>query len=301
MSTPDTPGTPDAEGTPDAPVTPDAAGSSAVTGQTGTAPTSVAVIIPAKDEAERIAATVASALTIPGADLVLVVDDGSTDDTGARAREAGAQVVTHSTNRGKAQAMMTGSYAVRNREISQLAPGERPRHRALLFIDGDLEDTAAATAPLAQPILAGEADATIAILPAQKRKGGGFGFVVGLAKRGIERLSGFRATQPLSGMRCLTREAFDATQPFAAGWGVETGMTIDLVWAGMRVREVECDLQHRVTGRDFKAQLHRAAQYRDVARALAARELRARLSGGRRPTSVVAPAPNPDGPQDGRA
>lgn len=276
MSTPDTSGTPEA----------------------GTAPTSVAVIIPAKDEAERIAATVASALTIPGADLVLVVDDGSTDDTGARAREAGAQVVTHSTNRGKAQAMMTGSYAVRNREISQLAPGARPRHRALLFIDGDLEDTAAATAPLAQPILAGEADATIAILPAQKRKGGGFGFVVGLAKRGIERLSGFRATQPLSGMRCMTREAFDATQPFAAGWGVETGMTIDLVWAGMRVREVECDLQHRVTGRDLKAQLHRAAQYRDVARALAARELRARISGGRRPTSVVAPAPRPDGPQD---
>ena len=124
---------------------------------------------------------------------------------------------------------------------------------------------------------------------------------MGLAKRGIERLSGFRATQPLSGMRCMTSEAFDATQPFAAGWGVETGMTIDLVWAGMRVREVECDLQHRVTGRDLKAQLHRAAQYRDVARALAARELRARLSGGRRPTSVVAPAPSPDGPQDGRA
>jgi hypothetical protein len=69
----------------------------------------------------------------------------------------------------------------------------------------------------------------------------------------------------------------------------------------MRVREVECDLQHRVTGRDLKAQLHRAAQYRDVARALAARELRARISGGRRPTSVVAPVPRPDGPQDERA
>ncbi|HJG79903.1 MAG TPA: glycosyltransferase family 2 protein [Brevibacterium senegalense] len=262
------------------------------------APSSVAVIIPAKDEAERIAATVASALTIPGADLVLVVDDGSTDDTGRRAREAGAQVVTHSTNRGKAQAMMTGSYAVRNREISQLEPGAHPRHRALLFIDGDLEDTAAATAPLAQPVLAGEADATIAILPAQKRKGGGFGLVVGLAKSGIERLSGFRATQPLSGMRCMTREAFDATQPFAAGWGVETGMTIDLVWAGMRVREVECDLQHRVTGRDLKAQLHRAAQYRDVARALAAREVRARLTGGRRRTVEQTPVPRPDGPRD---
>jgi len=246
------------------------------------APHAVAVVIPAKDEADRIGATVASAKRIPGADLVLVVDDGSSDDTGPRARAAGAEVVTHSTNRGKAQAMMTGSFAVRNREISQLAPGQRARHRALLFIDGDLEDSAVNTAPLAAPVLAGAADATIAILPAQKRAGGGFGFVVGLAKRGIERLSGFQATQPLSGMRCMTREAFDATQPFAAGWGVETGMTIDLVWAGMRVREVECDLHHRVTGRDLRAQLHRAAQYRDVARALAVRELRGRVSGGRR-------------------
>ena len=41
-------------------------------------------------------------------------------------------------------------------------------------------------------------------------------------------------------------------------------MTIDVVNAGLRVEEVECDLHHRVTGRDLKAQLHRAAQYRDV-------------------------------------
>ncbi|WP_051297407.1 glycosyltransferase family 2 protein [Brevibacterium album] len=244
--------------------------------EAGSAPHSLAVVIPAKDEAERIGATVASAKTIPGADLVMVVDDGSSDDTAARAREAGAQVVSHRKNRGKAQAMITGANAVRNREISQLAPGERPRHRALLFIDGDLEDSAVNTAPLAGPVLAGTADATIAILPPQKRAGGGFGLVVGLAKKGIERQSGFTATQPLSGMRCLTREAFEATQPFAAGWGVETGMTIDLVRAGLRVEEVECDLHHRVTGRDLRAILHRGAQYRDVARALLVRELRGR-------------------------
>lgn len=237
---------------------------------------SVAVVIPAKDESERIAATVAAARTIPGVDLVIVVDDGSRDNTGEVARLAGAQVVTHPRNKGKAAAMMTGAFAVRNREISQ-APGpdgHLPGPRALLFIDADLEDSAIETAPLAAPVLAGEADMTIAILPPQKRAGGGFGLVVGLAKKGIKELSGFDATQPLSGMRCLTREAFDAALPFAPGWGVETAMTIDVVTQGLRVREVECDLHHRVTGRDLKAQLHRAAQYRDVARALAVRRLR---------------------------
>ncbi|WP_349829316.1 glycosyltransferase family 2 protein [Brevibacterium litoralis] len=234
-------------------------------------PVAVAAILPAKDEAERIAATVRAALRIPGVDLVLVVDDGSSDDTGRIAREAGAQVLTHRKNRGKAAAMMTGAFAVRNREISEAEPGSTPCHRALLFIDGDLEDTAVNTAPLTGPVLAGEADMTIAILPPQKRKGGGFGLVVGLAGRGIADLTGFEATQPLSGMRCLTRQAFDAALPFAAGWGVETGMTIDVLQAGLRVEEVECDLQHRVTGRDLKGQLHRAAQYRDVARALTVR------------------------------
>ena len=245
----------------------------------GARPSAIAAIIPAMNEADRIAATVRSAKQIPGVDIVMVVDNGSDDDTGPLARRAGAEVVTHRKNKGKAAAMMTGSFAVRNREVSDSDPNELPAHRALLFIDGDLEDSAVATAPLAAPVLAGEADMTIAILPAQKRKGGGFGFVVGLAKKGIAELSGFEATQPLSGMRCLSREAFDTALPFAAGWGVETAMTIDVVNAGLRVEEVECDLHHRVTGKDLKAQLHRAAQYRDVARALLVRRLRAKKEG----------------------
>lgn len=243
------------------------------------APEAVAAIIPAMNESQRIGATVAAAKQIPGVDMVLVVDDGSADDTGTRARRAGAEVITHPKNKGKAAAMMTGAFALRNREISDADPGVDPHHRALLFIDGDLEDSAMNTAPLAEPVLAGRADMTIAILPAQKRKGGGFGFVVGLAKKGIAELSGFEATQPLSGMRCLSREAFDAALPFAAGWGVEAAMTIDVVNAGLRVEEVECDLHHRVTGRDLKAQLHRAAQYRDVARAILVRRLRAKRNG----------------------
>lgn len=247
------------------------------------APEAVAAIIPAMNEAERIGATVTAAKRIPGADIVMVVDDGSSDDTGTLARRAGAEVITHPKNKGKAAAMMTGAFALRNREISDADLGADPNHRALLFIDGDLEDSAVGTAPLTDPVLAGQADMTIAILPAQKRRGGGFGFVVGLAKKGIAELSGFEATQPLSGMRCLTREAFDAALPFAAGWGVEAAMTIDVVNAGLRVTEVECDLHHRVTGRDLRAQLHRAAQYRDVARALLVRRLRAKRSGAAGP------------------
>jgi glycosyltransferase involved in cell wall biosynthesis len=233
-----------------------------------TPPGAFAVVVPAKDEAERIAATVAAAQRIPGAKAVVVVDDGSSDDTGRRAAAAGADVVRHSRNRGKAAAMATGA-----EHVATLQDGGR---WALLFVDADLEDSAVETAPLTVPVLAGEADMTIAVLPAQKAAGGGRGFVVNLSRSGIERATGWTPTQPLSGMRCLTRDAFEAAKPLARGWGVETGLTIDLLRAGFRVREVPCALHHRVTGKDWHAQLHRARQYRDVWLALAVRRLRHR-------------------------
>jgi hypothetical protein len=243
------------------------------------APGGVAVVIPAKDEAERIASTVAAARRIPGVTAVVVVDDGSRDDTARHAATAGADVVRHTRNRGKAAAMTTGAEHVALLQGAADTTGNAgntggDRPWALLFVDADLEESALETAPLAGPVLAGEADMTIAVLPPQRAPGGGRGLVVNLARRGIERATGWTPTQPLSGMRCLTREAFEAARPLARGWGVETGLTIDLLRAGLRVREVPCELHHRVTGRDWRAQLHRARQYRDVWLALVRRGVR---------------------------
>ena len=67
-----------------------------------------AVIIPARDEADRISATVRACRSIPRVDLVVVVDDGSTDGTQDHARAAGAVTVRHSVGRGKASALETG-------------------------------------------------------------------------------------------------------------------------------------------------------------------------------------------------
>ena len=234
-----------------------------------------AVVISAYREAERIGASVDGARAVPGVDLVVVVDDGSRDDgsTARIAREHGAIVVRHPRNRGKGAAMETGAATVA--AIEDREGAARPRF--LLFLDADLERTAANAGPLIEPVRVGDAGMTIAILPPQSTAGGGHGFVVKLAKDGIRRAVGFEATQPLSGQRCLTRAAFEAALPLAHGFGVETGLTIDVLRAGITVLEVEAGFQHRVTGADLAGQLHRGRQYRDVALALAARSVPANL------------------------
>jgi glycosyltransferase involved in cell wall biosynthesis len=226
----------------------------------------VAVVIPARNESDRIAATVRAAVGLPGVDIVIVVDDGSTDGTAAAAQDAGASVMRHARNRGKAAAMETGAESVRLLEDNERR--DRPRH--LLFLDADLAETAAGAAPLAEPVREGRADMTIAVFSTRVKEGG-HGFVVGLSGSGIMRATGWRPAQPLNGQRCLTRGAFEAARPLAPGFGVETGLTIDLLRRGMRITEVEVPLAHRATGGDWRSQVHRARQLVDVGRALAAR------------------------------
>jgi glycosyltransferase involved in cell wall biosynthesis len=225
----------------------------------------VAAVIPAYNEADRIAATVTAAFTLPGVDVVLVASDGSTDDTVGEARRAGATVWRNSRNHGKAAAMTAGAAA-----IGEIDRRDRRGPRHLLFLDADLGPTAAAAGPLIEPVAAGNADMTIAVFKNRVRQGG-HGFVVRLSGAGIRRATGWTPAQPLNGQRCLTRAAFDAARPLARGFGVETAMTIDLKRKGLRVMEVEVDMAHRATGTDLAAQLHRARQFADVARALALR------------------------------
>lgn len=80
------------------------------------------VVVPAKDESGRIGTTVAR-LRAELADVdpeVIVVDDGSSDDTAAVAEAAGARVLRHEVNQGKGAAVRTGMLAARGRAVAFL-------------------------------------------------------------------------------------------------------------------------------------------------------------------------------------
>jgi glycosyltransferase involved in cell wall biosynthesis len=226
----------------------------------------VLALVAAKDEADRVGATVRALRELPGVAEVLVVSDGSTDATAARALEAGAHCLDLPRNLGKGGALNAGLAALMGRVAERLSP----EPAALLLADADLADTAARLDRLLTPVLTGEADLAIADLPAQQGAGG-FGVAMGLARRGMARATGRTMSEPLSGQRAVRWEALPALLPFAPGFGVEVAMTIDALRAGLRVVEVEVDLHHNATGKDLSGILHRARQARAITRELTRR------------------------------
>jgi hypothetical protein len=144
-----------------------------------------------------------------------------------------------------------------------------PPPQLVLLCDGDLGTSAGRLGPLVAAVEAGECDLAVAIFA--KRAGGGFGVALGFARWAIRRLCGLATRAPISGQRALRVEALEATLPFARGFGMEIGMTVDAVRAGYAVGEYEIDLEHRATGRDVAGFLHRAVQLRDFGLAFVAR------------------------------
>ena len=217
----------------------------------------VAVLIPAYNEADLIGETVAAALNMTGVDEVVVIDDGSDDDTASVASEAGARVIHLVENRGKGAALNTG--------IAQVQAD------IYLMIDADLGKSASETCRLLEPVLADHADLSIAIMSAPEGHKGGFGLVMRLSRWAIRRLGGTVVTAPLSGQRAFRRELIESIGGFEVGFGVETAMTIDALRKGYRVVEVPLPLTHRVTGRNWAGFRHRGRQFAHILRVVCKR------------------------------
>jgi glycosyltransferase involved in cell wall biosynthesis len=185
----------------------------------------------------------------------VVVDDGSKDSTAEVAQAAGAKVVRLTFNVGKGAALEAGASRVSDADV-------------VVLLDGDLAETAAQAGLLLGPVIAGQADMSIATFPRPTGKAG-FGLVKGLARAGIARLGGgWKATAPLSGQRALTGRCFESVRPFASGYGVEVALTVRALRAGMRVVEVETTMAHAATGRDVSGFVHRGRQFVHVLIAL---------------------------------
>jgi glycosyltransferase involved in cell wall biosynthesis len=216
------------------------------------------VIVAARNEADLIGHTLAALRdAFPQARLV-VADDASEDGTSDVALAHGAEVISRGRPHGKGANVGAAVAGV-------LDAG----HEVFLLCDGDLGESAARLGPLVDAVRDGECDLAIAIF--RNRVGGGFGLALRYARDSIRRLCGYQPLAPISGQRALSAAAMRAAHPFAAGYGMEIGMTVDVVRAGLEVRELELDLSHRATGRSLGGFVHRARQLRDFRRVVKSR------------------------------
>jgi glycosyltransferase involved in cell wall biosynthesis len=227
----------------------------------------LAVIVAARNEADRVGETVRALRSAFPAAAIWVADDASTDGTAELAMAAGAQVVSRGKPHGKGANVSA---------TAEAALSAAPAPALVLLCDGDLGASAARLAPLVEAVRSGECDLAVAAFA--RRVGGGFGLALGFAAWAVRRLCGFEARAPISGQRALRVETLRAALPFAAGFGMEIGMTVDAVRAGYRVGEYELDLEHRASGRTVTGFRHRGVQLRDFARVYITR---VRRKGGR--------------------
>ena len=211
---------------------------------------SISVLIPAYNEEEKIEDTIKSIRELEGVYEVVVVDDGSIDNTYQKASNLATKVIRLEQNQGKGTAL--------NRGLKEVS-GD-----IILLLDADLGNSSIEAMKLVEPLLAGRADMSIAKFPQSQTKGG-FGLVKGLANWGLKKLTCQEFSAPLSGQRALSKDVVKKVSSFAKGFGVEVCLTVDVCQAGFRVEEVPVMMKHRESKRDIQGFIHRGRQFKDVA------------------------------------
>jgi glycosyltransferase involved in cell wall biosynthesis len=199
--------------------------------------TSIAVIIPALNEAGNMRSLITEALeTIPA--QVIVVDNGSTDMTSEEARAAGAQVV-YEPRRGYGYACAAGVAAAQAADV-------------LAFLDGDYSFLPSELPTILAPILAGEADLVLGsrwlghiasgAMPFQQRFGNW------LAAHLMNLLYGLSLTD-LGPYRAIRRPLLMALDMREMTFGWPTEMMVKAAKRGVRLVEVPVSFHSRQAGR----------------------------------------------------
>lgn len=184
----------------------------------------LSVVIPARDEAATIGQVVARArAAVPQAE-VIVVDDGSLDDTGARAREAGAIVVRHPSARGNGASIKAGA--------------RRAQGDVVVFLDGDGQHDPADIPRLLEQIDAGH-DLVVAARDASSQANAWRLAANGLYNALASWIVGARVLDLTSGFRAARTAPFrDFIDLYPNGFSCPTTSTMAFFRAGYSVAYV---------------------------------------------------------------
>ena len=181
----------------------------------------VSVIIPAYNEEDTVAKVVEVVNNVSFVDEIIVVNDGSSDNTEEEAIKAGAIVINHESNKGKGEALYTG-YSQAECDI-------------IAFIDADIYNlTSKKVESMIKPILLGEAEIT------KTKFSRASGRVTELTAKPL--LNFFfpeiSFEQPLSGQFAARKDTLKKIN-FEKDYGVDVGIVIDADVLGISILEVD--------------------------------------------------------------
>jgi glycosyltransferase involved in cell wall biosynthesis len=186
-----------------------------------------AAVIPAYDDEKHIGDIVRR--TRERLDCVLVVDDGSSDTTAQRAREAGAEVIVHSQNRGKGEAIKTGLGQCLDREIRWVSLLDSDGQHLPEEIDRFLAAASSSTAP---PFFVGNRMTNVAGMPFLRR------VVNRYMSRQISRLCRQQIPDTQCGFRMLHRQLIPDLLGGGDRFDYETEVLIIASRKGYRIESV---------------------------------------------------------------
>lgn len=181
----------------------------------------VSVIIPAYNEEETVSKVIGVVSKVSFVDEIIVVNDGSTDNTENEAKNAGAIVINHETNKGKGEALYTG-YNEAECDI-------------IAFIDADIYNlTSKKVESMIKPILEGKTDIT------KTKFSRASGRVTELTAKPL--LNFFfpeiSFEQPLSGQFAARKDVLKKIN-FEKDYGVDVGIVIDADVLGISIMEID--------------------------------------------------------------
>lgn len=181
----------------------------------------VSVVIPAYNEEKTVANVVNVVKELSYVDEVIVVDDGSLDETVKEAKKSGATVISHTTNQGKGSAINTGF--------------RHSKGDIIAFIDGDIYNLDHNKVDsIIKPILNGKTDITKTKFMRES------GRVTELTAKPLLKFFFPEVTfeQPLSGQFAGKRSALSKIK-FEKDYGVDVGIVLDADAHGIQIEEVD--------------------------------------------------------------
>jgi len=207
------------------------------------------VAIPAFNEADIIDKTISGLSNIDYIDRIVVIDDGSTDNTREIVSRLDVDLLSFDKNRGKGAAL---------KEVFS-----KYKFKYICLIDADLGLSSIESRKLIEPVLNGEVDFTIAQFPKRSKPGkkAGFGLVKNLARKGVKFYSKRDIDNSLSGQRVYSKEVIDSISYIPNNYGIEVAMTSKALKEGFSYKNIAVEMTHRYSDGSFKGYFHRAKQF----------------------------------------